>query len=188
MLKRILLLSSVIGIIQLGSCQLIQENDVEFLKNEKKFDLLKKYQGNLPVVTSVPIPKTLYFAGEKIPVERTDVREKLDLELISNSYRHSRTLLILKKMGRWEEQIKSILKENGIPEDFFYLAVAESELSNTIKSPVGASGMWQFMKSTAKEYDLIIDHSVDQRRDPILATKAACKYLKDSYKKFNNWG
>lgn len=189
MLKKILLLSSIIGSIQLGSCQLInQDNDVQFSENQKKTELLKRYQGSLPVVTSVPIPEKLYFAGEKIPVERTDVREKLDLELVSNSYRHSRTLLVLKKMGRWEKQIKGILKENGIPEDFFYLAVAESELDNTIKSPVGASGMWQFMKSTAKEYDLIVDHSVDQRRDPILATKAACKYLKDSYKKFNNWG
>lgn len=185
MLKKILLLSSL-SIIQMGTCQLIRQ-DVEFADNKKKIELIKRYEGSLAVITSVPIPDKLYFAGELIPLERSDVREKLELELLSNAYRHSRTLLILKKLGRWESQIKSILRENGIPEDFFYLAIAESELDNNVNSPVGAAGMWQFMKSTAKEYNLIVDNYVDQRRDPILATKAACQYLKDAYAKFGDW-
>ncbi len=188
MLKKILLLQiGIFGLVQLSSCQLIND-DVVFSEEEKKLELIKRYDSNLPVVTSVPIPTKLHFAGEEIPLNRTDVRENLEKELVSNAFRHSRTLLVIKKLGRWEKQIKQILKENDVPEDFFYLAVAESELDNNAYSPVGASGMWQFMKSTAKEYGLYVDNSVDQRRDPLLATKAACNFLKSGYEKFNNWG
>ena len=131
MLKHLLLVGSL-GMIHIGFGQLMTEVEFASSENTKKIELLKRYEGSLPVITSVPVPTKLYFAGERVPLEKFDVREKLELELLSNAYRHSRTLLILKKLGRWEKQIKAILKENDIPEDFFYLAIAESELENTV--------------------------------------------------------
>jgi hypothetical protein len=138
-------------------------------------------------VEPMPIPETLNFAGELVPLDNEDVRERLERELIHNSYKLSATLLILKREGRWKNLIQSILRENGVPEDFFYLSVAESELDVYAMSAVGAHSFWQFMKATGKEYGLEISEQADQRRDVILATQAACKYLKQAHQKFGNW-
>ncbi|WMJ74204.1 lytic transglycosylase domain-containing protein [Cytophagaceae bacterium ABcell3] len=138
-------------------------------------------------ITSVPIPEIVTFAGEKIPIERTDVREGLEQELIINTFRHSHTLRIIKTIERWRPFVTKILRENNVPEDFIYLAVAESEFDNNARSFAGAVGMWQFMEKTAKEYDLKINNDVDMRRDPKLATEAASKFLTKAYGKFNDW-
>ncbi len=138
-------------------------------------------------VTSPPIPATVTFAGETIPLERDDVREGLEYELIVNTFRHSRTLSVLKEIERWRPLIENTLQENQVPIDFIYLAVAESEFDNNAQSYTGAMGMWQFMEATAKEYDLEVNRDVDMRRDPKLATEAAAKYLKFAYSRFNNW-
>jgi membrane-bound lytic murein transglycosylase D len=149
--------------------------------------VLSPQKTNLQRVEAVPMPTNLSFAGEKVPLDNIDVRERLERELIQNSYKHAATLIVLKREGRWKKLIQEELKANGIPEDFFYLAVAESELDIYAASGVGAHGIWQFMKTTAKEFGLEISNQVDQRRDVILATRAACKYLKQSYGKFGNW-
>jgi soluble lytic murein transglycosylase-like protein len=149
--------------------------------------LLQARKTNFQRVESVPVPANLSFAGEIVPLDDADVRERLERELIQNSYKHAATLIVLKREGRWKKLIQEELKANGIPEDFFYLAVAESELDVYAASSVGAHGVWQFMKTTAKEFGLEISNQVDQRRDVLLATRAACKYLKQSYNKFGNW-
>jgi hypothetical protein len=134
------------------------------------------------------LPDTLSFAGEKVPLDDADIRERLERELISNCYKHSSTLIILKREGKWKSRIQSILKEEGVPEDFFYLAVAESELDEYALSYAKALGFWQFLKETGKEFNLEINDFVDQRKDPIAATYAACKYLKAAYEKYGkNW-
>ncbi len=138
-------------------------------------------------VASPPMPATVTFAGDTIPLQRDDVREALELELITNTFRHSRTMVILKEINRWRPLIEQTLHENQVPVDFLYLAVAESEFDNNALSYAGAMGMWQFMKGTAKDYDLEIDRDVDMRRDPKLATEAASKYLKWAYTKLNDW-
>ncbi len=138
-------------------------------------------------VEPMPIPETLNFAGEIVPLDNEDVRERLERELIHNSYKLSATLLILKREGRWKNLIQAILRENQVPEDFFYLSVAESELDTYAMSAVGAHSFWQFMPATGKEFGLEISGQADQRRDVVLATQAACKYLKQAYKKFGNW-
>lgn len=138
-------------------------------------------------ITSVPIPETLIFAGEEVPLDIPDVRERLERELLANTYRHSRTVLILKRLKRWRNFVENILVENGVHKDFIYMAIAESELNNNAKSPARALGMWQFMPGTAKEYGLEITSTIDQRKDPELATQAACQYLKDSYQSFEDW-
>nr|MCU0392804.1 transglycosylase SLT domain-containing protein [Thermoflexibacter sp.] len=100
------------------------------------------------------LPDTLSFAGEKVPLEDVDIRERLERELISNCYKHSSMLIILKREGKWKSRIQSILKEEGVPEDFFYLAVAESELDEYALSYAKALGFWQFLKETGKEFNL----------------------------------
>jgi membrane-bound lytic murein transglycosylase D len=138
-------------------------------------------------VTTPLVPEQVSFAGHTIPLERDDVREALEYELTVNMFRHSRTLTIMKNIERWRPLIEQTLLENGVPTDFIYLAVAESEFDNTAHSYAGAVGMWQFMESTAKDFGLHIDKDADMRRDPKLATEAACRYLNGAYSIFKDW-
>ena len=132
------------------------------------------------------IPDALELAGEIVPMNGFGVRESLDKELIVNTYRHSSTIMYLKKSSRWFPVIEEILKEEGVPNDFKYLAVIESGLCQVV-SPAGASGFWQFMKNTAPEYGLEVSASVDERYDVEKSTRAACQYLKESYTRFGSW-
>lgn len=126
------------------------------------------------------------FAGEEIPVDNLDVRERLDHELLRNAYFHRNTLLLLKRQARYFPTIERILAEEGVPEDLKFLAVAESGLSNA-SSAAGAEGCWQFMKPTGTGYGLEINGEVDERYHLEKSTRAACKYLKDYYKEFGDW-
>jgi hypothetical protein len=130
------------------------------------------------------LPDSLSFAGEKVPLDDNDIRERLERELIGNCYKHSSTLIILKREGKWKARIQEILKEQGVPEDFFYLAVAESELDEYALSSAKALGFWQFLAGTAKDFGMEVNDFVDQRKDPIASTYAACKYLKTAYEKY----
>jgi hypothetical protein len=153
----------------------------------------EQYQQSTPGVNEqyyriVPleIPMHLTFAGEEVPLDIFYVREGLDRELSVNTYWHSSTLLMIKRSHRWFPVIDTILQRYGIPEDFRYLAVIESGLSNVI-SPAGAVGFWQFMKGTAKEYDLEVNKEVDERYHVEKETEAACKYFLKSYEKYGSW-
>ena len=132
------------------------------------------------------MPETINFAGEAVPLNDFEVRERLDRELTVNGYWHSNMIQNLKLANRWFPTIEKILKENGVPEDFKYLAMAESNLRNVI-SPSEAHGYWQFLKGTGLEYGLVINAEVDERYDMEKSTKAAAEYLKDAYAKFGNW-
>ncbi|NBB89061.1 MAG: transglycosylase SLT domain-containing protein [Bacteroidetes bacterium] len=130
--------------------------------------------------------KTFSFAGELLPTEDFDVRERLDRELTINSYYHSSTLMLLKRSKRYFDIIEPILRENGVPSDFKYLAVAESALSNAT-SPAGAKGFWQFMKTTGRAYGLEINSAIDERFHLEKSTQAACRLIKDYKKRFGTW-
>ena len=136
---------------------------------------------------SVEIPDSATFAGERVPLERFDVKEALDRELIVNSYFHSQTIRLIKLAPRYFKLIEPILKEEGIPEDFKYLAVAESGLNPRAESFAGAIGFWQFLRGTARDYGLEVNAEVDERYHVEKATYAACDYLKDAYEKYGNW-
>ncbi|MCS6903912.1 MAG: lytic transglycosylase domain-containing protein [Bacteroidia bacterium] len=138
------------------------------------------------VFRAPPIPPKLDFAGENIPLQDPFVRESLENELTLAVYSIPATALILKRAPRYKEEMMQILRNEGIPEDFFYLMVAESGIRN-VTSPMGAQGFWQIMEATAKELGLEVNQFVDERDHPIKATYAACKYLKTAYKRFNNW-
>lgn len=140
-----------------------------------------------PVFHPVAIPKKVSFAGEVMPVDRFDVKESLDRELLSNTYFHSQTIRYIKLVPRYFPIIEPILKEKGIPDDFKYLAVAESGLNPIAISPAKAAGFWQFLKGTAAEYGLEVNSQVDERYHIEKATYAACEYLQDSYEKFGSW-
>ena len=166
----------IIMFVSLQGC--VNQNNLEEKKNENKnnFHRIKIYS----------VPPFFTFAGEKIPLESPDVREKFDKELHINSYLHSSTILLLKRGKRWLPRISDILTKNGIPEDFKYLPVVESGLENAI-SHKKAVGFWQLLSTTARENGLIVNNEIDERYDPIKSTYAAIKYLKKAYGKFNNW-
>ena len=112
--------------------------------------------------------------------------ERVDREVLVNTYWHSATILAIKRAARWFPVIEPILKQNNIPDDFKYLAVVESNLENVV-SPAGATGYWQFIKSAAKQYGLEVTDEVDERYDVVKSTVAACKYLNTAYQMFGNW-
>ena len=130
--------------------------------------------------------KTADFCGERVPLEIIDVKERLDREMMVNINLHSATSLIIKRANRHFADIEPILKRNGIPNDFKYLCVIESALTNAT-STAGAKGFWQFMPETAKEYNLEVSSTIDERYDVVKATEAACVYLKRAYAKFGSW-
>ena len=137
-------------------------------------------------VEALDIPNVMTFAGEKVPLQDTDVRERLDREIHVNTYWHSNMLLMIKKANRFFSEIEPLLKKYNLPDDFKYLAVAESGLDN-VTSNAGASGFWQFMKATGKEYGLEINSYVDERYNLELATKVAAQYLINSKELFGSW-
>lgn len=135
---------------------------------------------------AVKIPESVTFAGETVPLDDPEVRERLDRELTVNAYWQSSTIIMFKRANRWLPTIEKILKEEGVPDDFKYLCMAESSLDNVV-SPAGASGFWQFMKATGTQYGLMITGEVDERYHLEKATRAACKYLRDAKDKSGSW-
>jgi len=132
------------------------------------------------------LPTDVTFAGENLPLDNFDTRESLERELLTSAYRHSSTILIIKRANRYLPVIEKILKENDIPDDFKYLAAAESEYSNMI-SPAGATGFWQIMQETGREEGMEINNEVDERYNIEKSTQFACDYFKKSYEKYGNW-
>lgn len=153
-----------------------KEQNEEYLRH-----INEKYR-----IFSLPLPEEASFAGERIPLENWDIAEKMDRELLVNSYWHSNTLLAIKRSQRWFPVIEPILKEQGVPDDFKYLSLIESNFSNAV-SPAGAVGFWQFLPETGKEFGLEINDEVDERYHVEKSTIAACKYIKQSYSKFGSW-
>jgi membrane-bound lytic murein transglycosylase D len=165
--------------IMLTTCGLKQQ---ETTKDDPQTALFEKH-----FYTAPPMPDSISFMGEKVPLHRFDVRESLERELIVNAYFHSQTIRLIKLAPRFFAQIDPILKEERVPEDFKYLAVAESGLNPKAASPAGAVGMWQFMKSAASDYGLEVNAEVDERYHIEKSTRAACRYLLRSYSKYQNW-
>ena len=126
------------------------------------------------------------FAGEDVPLDDPEVRERLDRELTVNAYWQSSTIIMLKRANRFLPTIEKVLKEEAVPDDFKYLCMAESSLDNVV-SPAGAAGFWQFMKATGTQYGLLINAEVDERYNLENATRAACKYLRDAKDKSGSW-
>lgn len=156
------------------------EKTVEIIENGDK-NTSETYQ-----IKALKIPSELEFAGEAVPLEKDDVLERIDRELLVNTYWQSNGLLLIKRANKFFPVIEPILEKNGIPNDFKYLAVIESGLQN-VTSPAGAKGFWQIMSSTAKENGLEVNNNVDERYHLEKATQAACDYLIKAKDEFGSW-
>lgn len=133
------------------------------------------------------LPASIDFCGESVPLDKWEVKEKLDREVLVNSYLHGTQLFILKLSGRYFPIIEERLRANNMPDDLKYVCVAESALQQNAWSGVGAASFWQFMKDTGPAYGLEINDEVDERFHVVKATDAACKYFKAAYEKFGSW-
>ena len=133
------------------------------------------------------VPEYMVFAGDTIRLDRADLRERMDRELVAFCYSHTNSVLMIKRANRYFPQIEPLLQLNGVPDDLKYLMVIESNVDPKAVSSAGAAGLWQFMKETAKGYGLHVDSEVDERYNIEKETIAACKYLKQSFAKFGDW-
>lgn len=149
---------------------------------------VKKQRPLISSTTVTPeVPLSASFCRKKIDLTLYNRYESMDRELSTFTYYHATTMLLIKRANRVFPVIEPILKANGIPDDFKYLAVIESHLDPRVSSPARAVGTWQFMESTAKQYGLTITPTVDERCHVAKATEAACRYLKDAYAKYGDW-
>jgi len=137
-------------------------------------------------ISALKMPENLNFAGEPVPIVNPDIYERMDRELLVNTYWQSNALLLIKRAHKYFPVIEPILKEYGIPDDFKYLAVIESGLTQAV-SPAGAVGFWQIMEGTGKDYSLEINDNVDERYHIEKSTRVACEYLKKSKENFGSW-
>ncbi|UJH67691.1 lytic transglycosylase domain-containing protein [Allomuricauda sp. SCSIO 65647] len=137
-------------------------------------------------ISAIDIPEDLNFAGEQVPLDDPEIMERVDREFLVNTYWQSNALLLMKRANKYFPIIEPILAKNGIPDDFKYLAVAESGLQNVV-SPAGATGFWQILKTTGREYGLEVNSNVDERYHVEKATQVACDYLKKWKDRFGTW-
>lgn len=156
-----------------------QSNEQENKEEPKSFD--EDYN-----VFSLNIPDSVSYAGERIPIEDADVYERLDRELLVNTYWQSNGILLIKRAKKYFSIIEPILEEEGVPDDLKYIALAESGLLN-VTSPAGAKGFWQIMPATGRDYGLEINGNVDERFHIEKATRFACEYLRSAKEKFGSW-
>lgn len=179
-MKWIQKLLSFIGLISLVGFFIYAAQDAPTDENfEKK--LFNGYN-----VYALQVPEHLDFCGEAMPLGNPDIKERIDRELLVNTYWQSNGLLMFKRAQKYFPVIEPILKKNGVPDDFKYLAVIESGLTNAV-SPAGARGVWQILKGTGREYGLEINKNVDERYNLEKATQVACEYLKAAKEKFGSW-
>lgn len=176
-LKKFLL---VVGVIAVCGVSLNAVQDAPSDENQER-KLVNDYN-----VYAIPMPRNLDFAGEPVPLDIPDVHERMDRELLVNTYWQSNGLLLIKRAHKYFPIIEPILKEKGVPDDFKYLAVIESGLTQAV-SPAGAKGFWQIMESTGREYGLEVNSNVDERYHIEKSTRVAADYFRKSKERFGSW-
>ena len=184
-IKKKISIKSILVLIFILFSGFLLGNYYQFDKNvntpTEYFDYPQEYK-----IVTPPIPEMAVFCDEDVPLYSAEVRERLERELVVNTYWHSLTILTTKRANRWFPVIEPILLKNNIPDDFKYLCMIESTLMNLI-SPAGATGFWQLMKPAAQSYGLEVNEIIDERYHIEWSTEAACKYLKDAFDKYGNW-
>ncbi len=179
-MKTIKNILACIGLLSLSGLLIFAVQDAPSDENlEKK--IINEYN-----VYALNVPEKLDFSGEAVPLEDPDILERMDRELLVNTYWQSNALLMFKRANKYFPIIEPILEKHGIPNDFKYLAVIESGLLN-VTSPAGARGVWQIMKTTGRENGLEINSNVDERYNLEKATEVACKYLLKAKERFGTW-
>jgi membrane-bound lytic murein transglycosylase D len=180
MMKTIKNILACLGLLSLSALFIFAVQDAPSDDNlEKK--IINDYN-----VYALNVPDNLNFAEEPMPLSDPDVLERMDRELLVNTYWQSNALLMFKRANKYFPVIEPILKKHGVPDDFKYLAVIESGLTNAVSS-AGARGVWQIMPTTGREYGLEVNDNVDERYNLELATEVACDYLKKAKEKLGSW-
>ena len=98
-----------------------------------------------------------------------------------------RTAEGIKRSGKYIAQMQQIFRERGLPAEIAYLPIVESSYDINARSNVGALGMWQFMRTSGKQFNMRVDRNVDERKDPLESTRAAAAYLKQAYESLGSW-
>ena len=179
-MKTIKNILAFVGLLSLSGLLIFAVQDAPSDENlEKK--IINDYN-----VYALNVPDNLEFAGEAVPLDNPDILERMDRELLVNTYWQSNALLMFKRANKHFPIIEPILEKHGIPNDFKYLAVIESGLQN-VTSPAGARGFWQIMRTTGRENGLEINSNVDERYNVAMATEVACKYLLKAKERFGTW-
>lgn len=187
LLKNILMLLGVVFLIS-TLVFAVQQSEVPELPVETN-DVAKEGEKNVAkeyIITAIDIPEDLNFAGELVPQDDPEIMERIDREFLVNTYWQSNAVLLIKRAHKYFPIIEPILAKNGIPDDFKYLAVAESGLQNVV-SHAGATGFWQIMKATGQEYGLEVNSNVDERYHLSKSTEVACKYLQRYKDHYGSW-
>ncbi len=167
-------------VVWLPLCFIFKINSFNPITNENDYS-----NGNFKVL-GLNIPSNLAFAGETVPQNDIEIKESLEKEFFTNKSWKSSSAGLFNKVQKWFPIIEPILKKEGIPDDFKYVAVIESHLSNVV-SAMGAAGFWQLMPQTAQGYGLTVNNDIDERYDVEKSTYVACQHFKDGYKYFKNW-
>ena len=179
-MKTIKNIFACIGLLSLSGLLIFAVQDAPSDENlEKK--IINEYN-----VYALNVPAELDFSGEQLPLNNPDILERMDRELLVNTYWQSNALLMFKRANKYFPVIEPILEKYGVPNDFKYLAVIESGLTNAV-SPANAKGFWQIMKATGRENGLEINTNVDERYNLEKSTEVACKYLLEAKERFGNW-
>ncbi|MCX2720229.1 lytic transglycosylase domain-containing protein [Lentiprolixibacter aurantiacus] len=185
-IKKILMLLGVVFVIS-TLVFAVQQKDAASVSgpqagdNEEVKNVAEEY-----TISAIDIPENLNFAGETVPQDDPEIMERIDREFLVNTYWQSNAVLLMKRAHKYFPIIEPILEKNGIPDDFKYLAVAESGLQNVV-SPAGATGFWQIMKATGREYGLEVNSNVDERYHLAKSTEVACRYLKKYKEAYGSW-
>lgn len=175
---------------QTGACALVVAGAVSLCVSllSSQSDERQLVGSDFPFAAVSPeVPEVVTFADDTVYLDRMDLRERMDREQNAFAYMHSTTMLAIKRANRYFPVIEPILKQEGVPDDFKYLAVIESSLDEWARSAAKACGMWQFMEETGREYGLEVNANVDERFNLEKATRAACRYLKDAYARYGDW-
>lgn len=140
-----------------------------------------------PLMTRIRTLGSLDFCGESVPLQEQEVQERLEKELLLTLWDRPQVILWIKRSPRYLPLIETMLKEQGVPDDLKYVAIAESALRPHVGSSRGAIGFWQFMTETGRKYGLKIDSEKDERRNIFKSTQAAIMYFKALHEMFGSW-
>lgn len=174
------------GALLLNATQKTNVTKPKNIEIKKDTNVIRKNVSDTYEVKAVKLPSYIEFAGERVPIEKADIHERLDRELLVNTYWQSNALLLMKRANKFFPLIEPLLKKHNLPDDFKYLCVAESALIQ-MPSHKGAAGYWHFLPATGREYGLEVNKNVDERYNLELSTKVAADYLKASKEKFGSW-
>ncbi|GAA4322188.1 lytic transglycosylase domain-containing protein [Pontixanthobacter gangjinensis] len=185
-LKSAVLLVGLFTICAVSINAVQQEDGGSAGKTKMEKDDTNKSVADSYKIQALPMPENLEFAGEEVPLEDPDIYERMDRELLVNTYWQSNALLLMKRANKYFPVIEPILEKEGVPDDFKYLAVIESGLTQAV-SPARAVGFWQIMEGTGKDYGLEINDNVDERYHIEKSTRVAADYLKKAKERFGSW-